>query len=81
MQTRNTLQTPTSLTPGALRLGPDHGYAFDGDQVQLNAELLGNAAGNWALQLWACDAPFDGRLADAPRPARSPVREQRRVGR
>lgn len=61
MQTRNTLQTPTSLTPGALRLGPDHGYAFDGDQVQLNAELLGNAAGNWALQLWACDAPFDGQ--------------------
>lgn len=61
MQTRNTLQTPTSLTPGALRLGPDHGYAFDGDQVQLNAELLGDAAGNWALQLWACDAPFDGQ--------------------
>lgn len=61
MQTRNTLQTPTSLTPGALRLGPDHGYAFDGDQVQLNAELVGNAAGNWALQLWACDAPFDGQ--------------------
>lgn len=63
MQTRQTLQTPTSLTPGALRLGPDHGYAFDGDQVRLNAELLSDApaAGNWALQLWACDAPFDGQ--------------------
>lgn len=79
MQTRQTIQTPTSLSSGALRLGPDHGYAFDGDQVQLNAELLGNAAGNWALQLWACDAPFDGQPVAGTKVAEVAVEGEARV--
>lgn len=46
------------------RLGANHGYVIDGDVAQLHAdvELLNNPplAGNWALQLWACDAPHAG---------------------
>ena len=43
------------------RLGANHGYVIDGDVAQLHAdvELLDTPAlaGNWALQLWACDQP------------------------
>lgn len=65
MHTQNTLQAATGQHAGAVRIGFNHGYAFDGDSVRLDAELLvGNpdiAAGQeWALQLWACEAPFAG---------------------
>ena len=51
-----------------LRLDQTHGYRFDGDVVHLNAELqianpAATAAGEWALQLWACD---DDIAADVP---------------
>ncbi|MDD3352384.1 helix-hairpin-helix domain-containing protein [Zoogloea sp.] len=72
--------TPTSPAPtdaAPLRIGPNHGYAFNGDQVRLDAELLmqqsdaldGQA---WALQLWTCDPSGDGsiplrhKIAEAP---------------
>ena len=50
-----------------LRLGQTHGYRFDGDVVHLNAELqitnpAATAAGEWALQLWACDSVAPGAL-------------------
>ncbi len=73
MQTRSTLQAATGRH-SAFRLGPDHGYAFDGDQVRLNAEIVGEIPADQALslQLWACDVHFDGRpvggtkVADVP---------------
>lgn len=69
-------QTQT-LHAGAPRLGQNHGYRIDGDFAQLNVELaLGAeqaaAAQRWALQLWACDAPYGGgtltgcKIAEAP---------------
>ncbi len=47
-------------------LGPSHGYRFEGDIAFLNAELSVPAASldaspAYALQLWACEAPHDGR--------------------
>ncbi|MCV2216956.1 ComEA family DNA-binding protein [Thauera sp. Sel9] len=44
-------------TPAA-QLGHSHGYAFDGDQVSLRADIrildpMAAAERNWALQLWA----------------------------
>ncbi|WP_341646458.1 ComEA family DNA-binding protein [Thauera sp. SDU_THAU2] len=44
----------------AAQLGHNHGYAFDGDQVSLRADIrildpMAAAARNWALQLWAGD--------------------------
>lgn len=46
------------------RLGANHGYVIDGDVAQLHAdvELLEHPplAGDWVLQLWACDAPHAG---------------------
>lgn len=50
-------------------IGATHGYRFDGDSVQINAELIFadaalGAASRWALQLWSGDAPFTaGQLA------------------
>ncbi|WP_374267159.1 ComEA family DNA-binding protein [Zoogloea sp.] len=78
MQTRNILQAPAGHPTGPFRLGPDHGYAFDGDRVRLDAELVpsgtDDATGNaWALQLWACDAPFDGRPVRGNKIAEVPV--------
>lgn len=50
-------------------IGATHGYCFDGDSVQINAELgfadaaLG-AASHWALQLWSSASAFPaGQLA------------------
>jgi DNA uptake protein ComE-like DNA-binding protein len=49
----------------AVSLGANHGYRFEGDTAYLNAELAFDArdsvdAESWALQLWACDAPYQG---------------------
>lgn len=79
MQTRHTLHAPSAHLPGALRLGADHGYAFDGDRVQLNADLLGDVAGNWALQLWACDAPLDAQPVRGTKVAEVAVGTEGRV--
>ena len=48
------------FVPAAARLGYNHGYAFDGDQVSLRADIrildpMAAAARQWALQLWAGD--------------------------
>jgi DNA uptake protein ComE-like DNA-binding protein len=60
MQTNN---DPSSTQ--AARLGPNHGYAINGDVALLNAEVkvprdAGSRGEQWALQLWACDAPHAG---------------------
>ena len=50
-------------------IGETHGYCFDGDSVQINAELSFsdaalNAASQWALQLWSSVSGFpDQQLA------------------
>jgi hypothetical protein len=49
----------------AARLGDSHGYRIHGDLACLNAELAIHEsrraqAEQWALQLWACDAPYGG---------------------
>lgn len=78
MQTPNTLQAAPGQSSGAVRIGLNHGYAFDGDSVQLDAELLVSNADEaadqeWALQLWACEAPFDGQPVTAAKIAELPV--------
>ncbi len=78
MQTPNTLQAAPGQSSGAVRIGLNHGYAFDGDSVQLDAELLvtnAEEAANqeWALQLWACEAPFNGQPVAAAKIAELPV--------
>jgi DNA uptake protein ComE-like DNA-binding protein len=52
---------------GASRLGPNHGYRFDGDWVGLHADLNladadQGAAARWSLQLWASPQGFPGGL-------------------
>ena len=47
-------------------IGETHGYCFDGDSVQINAELnfsdaALSAASQWALQLWSSVAGFPGQ--------------------
>jgi DNA uptake protein ComE-like DNA-binding protein len=81
MHTQNTLQAASGLTSSAVRIGSDHGYAFDGDSVRLDAELLiGNpeaaATRDWALQLWACEAPFEGAAVRGTKVAELPVGNQ-----
>jgi hypothetical protein len=54
-----------SRLTNTVSLGPNHGYRFEGDQAFLNAELAfdaraSSAGEGWALQLWACDAPYQG---------------------
>lgn len=78
MTTFQTLQAPLSAASSAIRIGFEHGYAFDGDRVRLDAELLVDdpaaALGQeWALQLWACDTPFDGRPVSAAKIAEIPL--------
>jgi hypothetical protein len=57
---------PLYADNSAARLGGNHGYRIDGDVACLNAELAlaGDPnqvmAQRWALQLWACDAPYGG---------------------
>ena len=74
MHTSNTLQATPGQSSGAVRIGLNHGYAFDGDSVQLDAELLVTdpkeaADHEWALQLWACEAPFNGQPVRAAKVA------------
>jgi competence ComEA-like helix-hairpin-helix protein len=43
-----------------LRLGSQHGYRFEGDQVFINADVNVPpyfSGGSWSLELWACEAP------------------------
>ena len=51
----------------SVSLGRNHGYRFDGDTAILNAELSLSSsqdqtasAQHWALQLWACETPYEG---------------------
>jgi competence ComEA-like helix-hairpin-helix protein len=59
--------------PSSLSLGSNHGYRFEGDTAILNAELAladvnadtfdgahDQPAPQWALQLWACETPYQG---------------------
>lgn len=78
MHTQNILQATTGQHAGAVRIGFNHGYAFDGDSVRLDAELLvGNpgatADQEWALQLWACETPFAGEPVRGTKVAELPV--------
>ncbi|MCL2448772.1 MAG: DUF2934 domain-containing protein [Polyangiaceae bacterium] len=47
-----------------VRIGGNHGYRIDGDTVSLNADLWiaqdGPVRAGRALQLWACDRPYEG---------------------
>ena len=57
------MHTPSTNTP--VSIGANQAYTFEGDLVRLEAELLvanpeSAADSDWALQLWACDAGFDG---------------------
>ena len=65
MQTPKLLRATPGLRTGNVRIGSTHAYSFNGDQVRLDAELLADAPASlsgrdWALQLWACAAPFVG---------------------
>ncbi|MDB4989329.1 MAG: hypothetical protein JWN04_4507 [Myxococcaceae bacterium] len=50
----------------SVSLGGNHGYRFEGDTAILNAELAiaphvgTQGAQHWALQLWACETPYQG---------------------
>jgi DNA uptake protein ComE-like DNA-binding protein len=62
----------------AARLGGNHGYRIDGDVACLNAELalagdLDHLAERWALQLWACDAPYGGGALSGVKVAEAPL--------
>jgi len=60
------------------RIGETHGYLFDGDSVQINAELnfsdaaLG-AASQWALQLWSSVSGFPEQQLAGVKVAELPV--------
>lgn len=59
--------TLSSSSSFPTRLGENHGYRFDGDFVQLNAEVSFSAAdlagaNDWALQLWASQQGFAAGL-------------------
>lgn len=58
------LQLPSSNAQMRFaQLGPSHGYRIDGDSAELNAEIGVNSqegASALALQLWACDEPYQG---------------------
>jgi hypothetical protein len=60
-----------------VRIGGNHGYRMNGDMVSLNAELLvahDEAIGTgWALQLWACDHPYEGGVLQGFKVAEIPV--------
>lgn len=60
-------ETSQSYAPDkhAAKLGPNHGYRIEGDIALLHAEVSLDIApehreAQWALQLWACETPFDG---------------------
>jgi hypothetical protein len=60
-----------------VRIGGNHGYRIDGDMVSLNADLLiahdGPVRTGWALQLWACDHPYEGGALQGVKVAEIPV--------
>ncbi len=63
----------TSSTSPAATFGASFGYAFDGDQVDLNAEvLLHDPSSPATLQLWASATPYEGvaqagfKIAEVP---------------
>jgi hypothetical protein len=60
-----------------VRIGGNHGYRVDGDTVSLNVDLLiahdGPVGTGWALQLWACDHPYEGGVLQGVKVAEIPV--------
>jgi competence ComEA-like helix-hairpin-helix protein len=61
----------------AIRIGDTHGYRIEADTASLNVELSIEepwllTEESWALQLWACDAAYEGgqlsgiKIAEAP---------------
>jgi DNA uptake protein ComE-like DNA-binding protein len=87
------IQTSDTQTFGmakhAARLGPNHGYRIEGDIASLHAEIAleleTNTQAQWALQLWACDTPFDGgalsgvKIAEAALPLPGQALEPQRL--
>jgi hypothetical protein len=69
----------------AARLGPNHGYRIEGDIARLHADVAVEETSNaqWALQLWACERPFDGgtlqgvKVAEAALPLDEVAQSQR----
>jgi DNA uptake protein ComE-like DNA-binding protein len=75
MQTQ--INCPQSRPVGA-RLGHNHGYRIEFDTVALNAELaitndFASSGSQWAVQLWACDAPYAGGPLSGIKVAEAPV--------
>lgn len=58
------LSSPLFSGFSALFIGADYSYEFCTDQVRLNAEICVSTPSGQpvSLQLWACDAPFNGGL-------------------
>jgi DNA uptake protein ComE-like DNA-binding protein len=59
-------------------LGQSHGYRIAGDWACLNAELAladneAALAQHWALQLWACDKPYQGGTLEGVKVAEAAV--------
>lgn len=87
------IQTETSdsfaLDKHAAKLGPNHGYRIEGDTALLHADISldidPDRQAQWALQLWACDSPFDGgalsglKIAEAPLPLPERTAEPKRM--
>ena len=74
------LRQSHSSSDARIALGASHGYRFEGDTAILNAELAisgPDAAVDdsraWALQLWACDTPFEGGSLDGIKVAEAPL--------
>ena len=68
MHTQNTLQAASGLSASAVRIGSNHGYAFDGDSVRLDAELLiGNPARAKEKLGWEPKTSFEDMVAEMAR--------------
>ena len=64
----------TTNTSPAVSLGTTYGYAFDGDQVDLNAEVhVYDPATAVSLQLWASPSPYAGEAQPGVKIAEVPV--------
>ena len=61
----------------SFKIGGKYGYRIDGDTASLNADLaiVGDdvRAAAWALQLWACEQPYDGGLLRGTKVAEVPI--------
>ena len=68
--------SPVGLDQG-LRIGGKYGYRIEGDTASLNADLaiVDDEAHRtaWALQLWACERPYEGGLLRGTKVAEVPV--------